>query len=907
MNGVRITPFAPAANLSVPTAVDLNMIPTIMIDHADVVTGGASAQWGSDAVGGVVNLIMRNNFNGFEVRGQTGQSTYGDNRENRIGLIAGTNFFGDKAHAVIAFDATNNTGMGSALTRPWGRLGGNGLYNSAGTVPALPAGTPTLLELTGIHSVTPYGGVISQAGSPLNNFTFTSPTTAAAFNHGTQANATQQIGGDDSVTPLVGTGGQMVPAVKKASLFSYLSYQVTPDIKSYLQLSYSYSLGVLDGQTTGYGGAFTLTGQSSLPITIACDNAYLDPAIRAQFSACSTPNSATRVTAFTYKKADYSIGGLGTTVTNTMPRVVAGLEGDLGKFIMGDNWHWDAHLTYGQNFYHGNYKNVGISGNGSPAPGTPLVLSHAGFASDAVVVTAANVGNSGFALGTTQCRALLSFYAANIDPNTKQSVYQPQQAAGCIPYNFFGPASSGNKSYLVSDAIDRVYYDLADVAFNLHGEPVSTWAGPVAVATGVEYRYEHEKNDGDAFANVNAYATSANDPSYSGQFNVIEGYVETNAPLAKDQFMIHALNVDGAMRYAHYSDVGNQFTWKVGVNFEPVEGVRFRATQSQDIRAPQIWELANPGSGQINTLSPCLRNNITLLTDTTTCAGAGGTGQTVPQNSTKGSPGVLPENASTTTLGFVIEPPSTWMNGWFSGFNASVDWYDITIVNAITNIQAATAVPACNGGQAYFCSLFTFNSAGIVTGYTSPSVNFGSVENIGYEFVLSYKKNLAEWGLPWAVRSSTSMTSSYIDHIFVNVGTPGALTIDRAGENGQNNQSTGASEPKLRANFNQTLDYDKASVSLQALFVSHGVLDNTYNNPKLSSTTISNNQVQAYWKLDLSASYMLTPHLQIFGVVNNLLDAWPAQSPYAVLSNYTSGAYYDKTGRAFTIGFDYKY
>ena len=293
-----------------------------------------------------------------------------------------------------------------------------------------------------------------------------------------------------------------------------------------------------------------------------------------------------------------------------------------------------------------------------------------------------------------------------------------------------------------------------------------------------------------------------------------------------------------------------------------------------------------------------------------------GTAQVVPQNSTKGSANIKPENAATTTLGIVIEPPASWANGWLRGFNMSVDWYDINIVNAITNIQGATAVPLCNAGQAYFCSLFSYDSRGYVTYYTSPSVNFGGVENTGYEFVISYRKNLAEWGLPWAVRSSTSLSGSYVDHIFVNPGTGiTGSTIDRAGENGQNNQSTGASEPHVRTNLNQTLDYGPASISLQALFVSRGVLDNTYlqytgtTGPSTVKgvTSIDNNQVAPYWKLDLSASYMIGTHLQLFGVINNLLDAWPARSPYAVLANYTSGAYYDKTGRAFTIGFDYKY
>ncbi len=114
-------PFAPASNLSVPTTTDLNLIPTLMVERVETVTGGASAQYGSDAVSGVVNILLRREFDGIRVRAQTGMSEDGDAEEKRVGVLAGWNSGDDRAHFVFSADWVDNDGAGDIYSRDWGR------------------------------------------------------------------------------------------------------------------------------------------------------------------------------------------------------------------------------------------------------------------------------------------------------------------------------------------------------------------------------------------------------------------------------------------------------------------------------------------------------------------------------------------------------------------------------------------------------------------------------------------------------------------------------------------------------------------------------------------------------------------------------------------------------------------
>jgi outer membrane receptor protein involved in Fe transport len=854
VNGKRTVPFAPSSNLSVPTAVDLNLLPTIMIDRVEVVTGGASAQYGSDAVGGVVNLIFKNRYNGLNLRAQYGVSQYGDYRGGRIAAIAGTDFSGGRGHVTIAGDFYDNNGVGDSSQRKWANRLSNVFQNPSPATNGLPA----FLNITNVRNANSVGGLITSG--PLKGQTFTSATTFRPYDGGILNNGTTQLGGEGEAP---NRGQQLVPAVRTASAYMHAEYQLTDSITAYIEPSYGYSLGELNARPVsegGYGGSARIAG------TIQGSNPFLPAAVAAAYNGVGGNPSS-----FSFVKQDFAIGGLQSYVQNYTKRVLAGLDGDLGKFVVGDNWKWDAHVGWGENHYHADYRNTVIQGNSAPAvPGGPLVTSRVTQALDAVLVTAANVGTSGLPVGSIQCRSTLT-----------------APTNGCVPYNPFGPNSGSQaaRDFVSYDSLNEVFYKQYNAAFNLRGEPFALWAGPVAFATGIEWRKESERLESDFYAANNALQTG-NAPPWSGKYDVTEGYAEAAVPLAKDMAWAKSLNFDGAGRLAHYSNVGDQWTWKVGLNYEPVTGIRFRVTKSQDIRAPALWELYAPGNAQSNNIS--VRNRNTGVLET----------RFIPQNSSGGSPTVQPENAKTTTIGVVLNP--------IRGLDISVDRYNINIKDAITNFAGANVANLCNQGQQRFCDYFSFDANGSVTALYNPAINLGGLQNIGYDFVVSYRKDLAEISEKLSGVLTTNLSGTYTQHVYVNSGLPGTPIIDRAGDNGQAAQSTGGAIPWLRANLAVNYANGPLSLTTTLLYVSKGRLDNTYNtgNP---ANTIDNNVVKEYWNTGLFGSYNITRQLQIFGGVQNLFNVEPSNSPYSVLNTAVSGAYYDKIGRTFQLGLDFKF
>src|SRR5690606_10161380 len=150
-----------ASNLGVPTTTDLNLFPTNMIERIDVVTGGASALYGSDAVSGVVNIIMKKEYDGVEVTGQAGISQRGDYSTQRLGFIAGTSFNEGRADIVVSADYSNNNGLNDIYTRDWGREEWMIVSNAQRTVEGTPGfGQPAFILSPNVHASLGSGGVI---------------------------------------------------------------------------------------------------------------------------------------------------------------------------------------------------------------------------------------------------------------------------------------------------------------------------------------------------------------------------------------------------------------------------------------------------------------------------------------------------------------------------------------------------------------------------------------------------------------------------------------------------------------------------------------------------------------------------------------------------------------------------
>jgi outer membrane receptor protein involved in Fe transport len=810
VDGLRVPPTAPATNTSVVNAVDLNTIPALMVDRVEVVTGGASAQWGSDAVAGVVNIRLKNKFEGFQVKVQGGISQRGDNGNEYLGLLGGTGLFNERGHFVAGVEFQNDNGLGDIYTRPWGRGEQQIISNPNRAANGLPA----LLEVGNVHTSLGSGGTITGPANFLyRNYTFNPDGSVRPFQFGSLVSGVQMIGGEGQSTV---TGFDMIPAIRRVASYTRTSYDITDSVTASMVLSYAYNTVSFHGSLPRITARTIFASNPFLPATVATEMANKG------------------IASFTFQENAFDLGNSHLKISNNIPRAVFALNGKIGA-----GWTWDVGYEWGQDHYNQTVENA--------TAGPQL-----GFALDAITGPG----------GQPVCRATQPGPAFN------------PAATGCVPLNLFGNGapSAAAAAYVQRTGMADSYYRQQDLTANIKGTPLSTWAGPVAVAFGAEYRNENQEVTANALSAGNAFLFAGNTTPYGGSFNVKEGYIDTLVPLAK------SLTFNGAARYEHYSDIGNQHTWKVGLDFEPVGGLRLRATHSVDIRAPAIYELYGGG---------------TVLTNTATVRGST---VNIPQNVTKGNPGLTGENAATSTYGIVVQPPS----GALAGLSASVDYFDIKIDNAITTLSAATIGNLCTLGSQQFCNYFTFNGAGVATALNAGALNLASEQSKGIDFNFAYHSALPSlWGLPAGV--TTSLLGTRTLHSYINTG--GGATIDRAGENGP--QNLGAI-PHLTLNMTQTFALGGASVSAQGLFVSRGTIDNTFNStPALS---INNNSIGSVLYLNLYGSYEVNDHLQFSASIRNALDHAPPVSPYPNLPEpQFNGQYYDVIGRSFRIGVTYRH
>ncbi|MFC4311770.1 TonB-dependent receptor domain-containing protein [Steroidobacter flavus] len=825
----RIVPFAPASNLSVPTTTDLNLIPTLMVERVETVTGGASAQYGSDAVSGVVNILLRREFDGVRVRAQTGISEEGDAEEQRVGVLGGWNSDSGRAHVVFSADWVDSEGMGDIYTRDWGRRE---------TMIVSTPGNPSLTWGDNVHTALGVGGIIGQGRNAANTANVGFTLTGQTFNPdgsirpfqygyplGPGATSSTMIGGEgESITK----GVSQVPGVERASTYARFGFDFSDRLYGYASLGYSQSKGLLTAAQPRL---------TSTQLFIRADNAFLPTVVRDAMTAQG-------VGGFRMTRQGNDLGNNSYEIENKSPRFTAGLE---GSFANG--WDWDAHVSYGRNDYNYDSENNPITAN-------------LAFAVDAV-----RDGN-----GNIVCAATIPGHPRfNAD------------AAGCVPLNLFGEGntSAEARDYFQGDPHAEVVYKQKTFGANLSGKLFATWAGEIAVATGVEYRKEEEEVTADPIATAGGFFTGNNSP-YSGAFDVSEGYVEAIVPLARESSFAKLIDLNLAYRYADYSTVGGMEAWKTGLVWEPFDFLRLRVSQSRDIRAPAINELYSPGAAVTNNITMININDLGTPNPTVR-------NYVIPQRTAGGDVNVQAEEGDTTTIGFVFSPSS----GALSGFNFSVDYYDIQLDKAITNLNGANIANLCISGVRSFCNLFTFNAAGDPTALNAGSINLGSFEQRGYDVQLDYSHEL--FNGTWTI----GYTGTFVADSIVDTGLPGAVPVDRAGEHGAANF---AAVPDFRGNLTTSFKTHTWSTTLQAVHVSSGKLDNLYNTP--GNPTISKNDIPSYVLFNVYGSYTLNDRIRLFGSIRNALNRDPVMTPYTVLNTPVYGAYYDKVGRQYSLGVD---
>ena len=659
LDGQRLPPT------SFDGSTDANIIPQALIGRVDVVTGGASAAYGSDAVAGVVNFILDKEFKGIKADVHYGIADRGDAEQTKASIAGGTSLLNDRLHLMGSFDYFSQPGLKTNDSRPYGGNYEGGWVN-VGANPARPcsAGACAANSFTPTFNVRiangTYGTLINSgrnaAGATvpfsLNNFTF-EPTLVggpvSAFGAhladlGTPTGTPNyNVGGADTAVTF---GTTLTSLLRTNQAFVRASYDFDSDVEGFVQGTYTDAdtRFVTVGAGTQFGSFQVFSENPFLPTGVR--DAMVAQGVRS-FVGSRVEADQTPKVALTNNKA---------------LTVLAGVNGRIGEF------RWAANLSHGK---------------------SALETEHTGNFFQQLWFAALDAVDQGeFQTGTRN---------GNIVCRTQLT--NPGLYPDCAPWNLFGNGSPSAESYAYFEDVHstyRVENTQNAVSANITGEIFDLPAGAVNIAFGGEYRRQKleqtSNNDPSVPIDLTGLRTNANPYNLTfnstnvgkafGKQNIAEGFVEIAVPILRDAPFAKALDISGAARFVDYSVSGNIWAWKLGGSWSPIEELRFRATKSRDIRAPTLYELfagVSSTRGAFADVHTGVNTNVINLT--------------------QGNPDLKPELAETFTVGAV------WRPSFAPRLSISLDYFRIEIADQITRLSNIDLNQLCedSGGEDPLC------------------------------------------------------------------------------------------------------------------------------------------------------------------------------------------------------------
>jgi iron complex outermembrane receptor protein len=822
--------------------IDISEFPQELISRVDVVTGGASAAYGSDAIAGVVNFIIDKTFTGVKGSLEGGVTTYGDDRNWKVSLTAGTSFANDRGHFLISGSAASRDGLFSSQSRDWNKTGWHTYPNPAWNATTNPT-VPQYLFLpqSGLH-VGSEGGIITNTA--LKGTAFGPGGVPRQYNYGTLVSTQYSQGGDwQSSIPL--RLASLDPQSKRQSLYTRAQYDITDNFQVFGEVSWANS-----ASNNSNGPNFQLSS-----INVKADNAFIPESVRARMTTLG-------LTQFTLGRVQTDIRTSPDPTANTkdayfvrrLNRYTIGFNGNFDAFE--SNWKWEA------------YGHTGATRT-SETSYNSIITANFARAIDAVRSPTT---------GAIICRSTLT------NPTN-----------GCVPFNVMGEGVNGTaaQNYVAGTAHRNQKITQKNLAANINGEPFSTWAGPVSVAAGIEWR----KVSISGSANALALAFALDSPNFQPTFgseSVTEGFLETVVPLAKDQAWAKSLDLNAAVRFTQYELSGFGTSYKVGATYQPIDDLRFRATRSHDFRAPNLGELFDRGSTSIGNIEDPFNNNAPIQS----------------LQITKGNPNLEPEKANTTQFGVVFQPT------FVPGLSTSVDYWNTKVTNVVGTASRSQILTNCLNGVQVYCTAIT-RTPGLLTVEIFP-FNQASQHRNGVDFEAGYKFALGDvvdsWGGDVELRVlATRHIKAIID--------PGVSPpVDYVGSLGYIIGTVNFGVPKWV--YNTTISYsnDPITVTLTGRGFSSGKMDNTYTActsgcpvSTANAPTINSNYMKGPFYVDAAIDYKVTENVNMFFSVQNLTNVDP--SPY--MSIQFSGisfdippvnlTLYDLVGRMFRAGVRFKF
>lgn len=846
INGRRVVAGMPGES-----AVDLNTIPTDFVERIEMLTGGASSTYGSDAVAGVVNIILKRNFKGVLADVSAGESRHGDDSKRKLALTFGTASADGDSNVMGHFGYSR---QGAVYSRDRAISAIDQVSTGAGVT-----GDPAdLLHVTRpfYSSFAPQGRFFHDTG----NYTYDAAGNPVAWS--TNGDATNPARGFNRsefrsiAVPteryLFAASGNLALGAEHSAFFegTYASTSVTSRIEPF-------ALGAEDIYPASGG---------QVPAEFLVNGAPLRNPVVPQFlydRISDTDGDGLRDYYFTRRLSE--VGTRGSTADRDTFRMATGIKGSVMK--------WD-------------YEIYGVYGATKEAQNSSGQVNVLNFRNALEAIPGPT--------GAPVCR----------DANAV--------AQGCVPINVFGfnTITPAALRYVTAPGSLETRTTQKLLGGSVSGEPWALPAGPLGVAAGFEWRKEDSRSVPDALTQAGLNAGNATPPTF-GDFTVKELFVEARVPLLKDKPLARKLSLLGAFRAGDYSTVGRTNSWNAGFEWSPVSDVKLRGTRALSTRAPNINELFQPPSQDFPTglVDPCVGVTATSAGATSdACRAAPGVNANIAANGSftlnqadfqgvsgfnRGNPLLSEEEGRSSTVGVVYTPRSIPM---LSKFTFTADYFRIDIADAIVNTDRQIALNSCyGGGLTVFCGFITrrpaavgANSAGSLEFIDTAITNSGGTETEGVDLTATWNGKLGP-GRLIARGAYTHVRKGF------NRPLPGAAEDPFAGE-------IGAAKNKGAV----TLGYKWGAFNASAntTIIGESSLDNTF----LAEFDLPAKAITFKRKVynDFQLSYELRKQVELYVGIDNAFDTKPpaiiSGLPGNTTGAETDAGTYDAIGRRYYVG-----
>lgn len=889
-DGSRIVPADRASS------VNIDNFPTALIRSVDVVTGGASAAYGADAIAGVVNFVLDREFEGLKLNASTGRTGHGDG-DNWSFSVAGGRQFGSRLNLIGSVEARRIDEIyrdASELDnfQSWGFVR-NPAWRPGAT------GVPQRITLPDVHStIYTAAGMINEPGFVFNRYTFTGDglgvrrfVTSPISSFGGSGTTNTQSGGPEALMAARSFDqGVSGTAVNQSSGFVGLKYTLSDNVELFGQLM----LGRTEASTSGRRGnphmqTDTWNG------TVFVDNAYLPEVVRQamidaglesiRIDKLGQVRSPSHVNWYDNRgNEDVSIAKSGT---------------------VGFDWRlpndWNLRASYQRGLSHVTTAAFNIQRtdrfflamDAVRDPATGAIVCNSTLRNPSAAELAAAMQNR--PVSSTTPPTLSTFVDSPVGPD--------DPIRNCVPINVFGlgNASEEAANWVVDNktANRRLDQDFAEIL--LTGELFEgIGAGPVSFASGLTYREEsfyqfafeagqtEPRERGmanvpelgirgipDGFTGGGALELNqfSGTSQATGGYDVWEWFGELNVPLWESSSGNQSAVSNVAYRSSDYSTSGRIESWKLGLDFQVINDLRLRVTKSRDVREPSLAEQFEIGGGGGNVFDPAFGG---ALVETTSLRG--------------NNPNLAPEKADTLTAGFVYQPSFA---SFIDGLQLSVDWYEIDLSGAVGQLGNQRIVDGCfYENIADLCELVERDPAlGTIQRIINQVRNINAAHTEGVDFELQYNRELDFF----SDQTESLSLRGFAGYLIENSDTPWqGNTLDQAGS---------VNRPEWRASITGSYEIGPYGVRLQQNYIDSTLIniqwiegrdidDNTISSQSVTNLALSytgEGSGNSVWRASLN--------------VNNLFDRDPPVIPSISTrgGSQTVSTNYDVYGRRYQL------